>query len=64
MNSVLWMGSILWIALTIPAITRGGVGKMEFFWCYKVTHALECIEVRVGQSLTYMSSLDCWYQTD
>lgn len=37
------MGSILWMALTIPAVTRGGVGKhlwdityMEFFWYFKL----------------------------
>ncbi|MCJ1465364.1 hypothetical protein MMC07_003982 [Pseudocyphellaria aurata] len=37
------MGSILWMALTIPAVTRGGVGKhlwdvtyVEFFWYFKI----------------------------
>lgn len=42
------MGSILWLALTIPAVTHGGVGKhlwdityMEFFWYFKVKRALK-----------------------
>lgn len=44
------MGSVLWMALTIPAVTRGGVGKhlwdityMEFFWYFKVKQTLECV---------------------
>lgn len=44
------MGSILWMALTIPAVTRGGVGKhlwdityMEFFWYFKVKQTLEYV---------------------
>ena len=53
------MGSILWMALTIPAVTHGGIGKhiwdvtyMEFFWYFKVKQPFEYIIVTVVKSLT------------
>lgn len=58
------MGSIVWMALTIPAVTYGGVGKhlwdityKEFFWYFKVGRARECIVLMVLKLLTRIVSL-------